>query len=91
MEITRDPVHLKGTPPSSPQELRAGKGEIVTERLDTVRLVDPAVLVFREKEEHSFTYRSGGVIRLVRRSHPHLTSLTTDQREERVRVRVRER
>jgi hypothetical protein len=55
VEITRHPVHLKGTPTSSPQELRASKGEIVTERLDAVRLVDPAVLVLREKEEHSFT------------------------------------
>ncbi len=60
MEITRDPVHLKGTPTSSPQELRARKGEIVTERLDAVRLVGPTVIVPREKEEHSFTYRSEG-------------------------------
>ena len=63
METTRDPVHLKGTPASSPQELRASKGEIVTERLGAVRLVDPAVLAFLYLQER-------GVLQLVRRPAP---------------------
>ena len=49
---TRDPVHRIGTPASTPQELRASKDEIVTERLGAVRLIDPAVPVLREKEKH---------------------------------------
>ena len=45
-------MHFIGTPTSGAEKLTAYKGEVVAERLGTMRFVDPAVIVFNEEEQH---------------------------------------
>jgi hypothetical protein len=52
VQIPRDAVHLVGTPASRAEELTALKGEVVTESLSTMRVVDPTVVIFNEEEKH---------------------------------------
>jgi hypothetical protein len=58
VEISRDTLHFVGAPTRSTQELRAFKGEVVTESLFTVWLIYPTTLVFVEKEKHANTQSS---------------------------------